>query len=179
MYKSLGMIFVTHKFQGHRVDAVALVTWWWSVIENVSQVGVAAGTQQFDTTHAVIVVRALANVCRIQFSMKTWPSTTRVELALRAEQGVVAADTVIISGFNMVAILPAERGLCTGLAGHSVLLGIQLILPLPWFLDDLFHIAHCKGQTGREPFARWMYLTMLKSHELSWVFFADKGGFQS
>ena len=157
------MIFVTHKLQGHRVDAIALVAWRWSVIENVPQVSIAAGAQQFDAAHTVTVIRSLANVCRVKFPMKTWPATTRVELALRAEQRVVTADTVIVPGFNMVAVLSAERGLGTGLAGHTVLFGIQLILPLPRLFNDLFHSAHCKLQTGREPFTRWMYSIMLKS----------------
>ena len=141
------MIFIIHESQGHRVDAITLVAWWWSVIENMSQVGVTAGAKQFDTAHTMIVIGALGYVCAIEFTMKTRPATTRVELAIRTEKRVVAADAVIISGLGMITVFPAERGFGTSLAGHPVLFVVQLILPLLRLLDDFLHsVVHCKVQ---------------------------------
>lgn len=76
---------------------------------------------------------------------------------------MVTTGTVIVPGFGMFVVLSAEGRLGARLARDTVLLGIQLVLPLLWFFDDLLHATHCKGQAAREPFALWMHLTMLKS----------------
>ena len=50
------MVSVFGKLKCGRVNAVAQAGWWWTVIENVAQVGTAAGTEDFRSMHTVAIV---------------------------------------------------------------------------------------------------------------------------
>ena len=92
---------------------------------------------------AMAGVRSLFDFCRVQFSMKAGPATTRVVLALRAEQGVIATDAVIGAVPGMIAVFSTERCFGAGLTGYTVLLGIQLGLPLLFTFCDFIHGFLC------------------------------------
>lgn len=94
--------------------------------------------------HAVAGIRALGDLCCIQFAMETGPTAAGVVFAIGAEQEVAAADACIPAFFGMVAILPAEGRLGARLTGDAVLFGIKLCLPLLVALGNFFHsICHC------------------------------------
>ena len=136
------MSFVIHEFQRCRIYTITLTGRWWAVIENMTEVGITMGAQQFDATAAETVIRALGDFCCIQFAVKTWPATTRVVFAARAEQGVTTTNAVIKPRLSMVAVFSAERCFGTSFAGYAVLFRIQLSLPLLLVFGDFFHSVH-------------------------------------
>ncbi len=75
-----------------------------------------------------------------------------MKLALRIEQGVIAANAVISATVKMITVLAGKRRFRTRLAGDPELLGIKLFPPFFRCFIDLVHmimseqIKHTKEQ---------------------------------
>ena len=99
----------------------------------------AVTTHQFDSVHAMLVVRTLQDVGLIQFRVEAGPSTAGVEFAVRIKQCMAAADTVIISTLPTLIVFTAVRRFGASLPGDTVLLRRQLLFP---FLVGLANFCH-------------------------------------
>lgn len=67
------------QINGYGVDAIAQARGGGSVVEDVTQVGVAAGTGDFDAAHAKAQVFVLVDSVGVNGVKKAGPSAVRVE----------------------------------------------------------------------------------------------------
>ena len=112
------------------------------------EVSVAMPAQQFDPAHAEAEVRALNNIGFLQLRMKTGPATACVELAAGVEQGMTAADAMILPPVPALFVNPAERRLGAGLPRDPVLLRVELLFPL---LVSFVYFCHASIVTKPGP----------------------------
>ena len=84
-----------HLLQRRGIDAVAEAGWGRSVVKDVTEVSVALATQHFspgqEKTSVALSADALAGCWR----MKAGPAGARIELRVRIEENVPAADAAI------------------------------------------------------------------------------------
>ena len=99
----------------------------------------AITTQQFDSVHAMLVVRTLQDVGFIQFRVEAGPSAAGVELTVRIKQGMAAADAVIVSTLPALIVFTAVRRFGACLPGNTILFRRQLLFPLLVGLANFCH----------------------------------------
>ena len=124
------------------------------------EVRVAMPAQQFDPAHAEAEVRALNNIGFLELRMKTGPATSCVELAAGVEQGMTAADAMILPRVPALFVNPAEWRLGAGLPRDPVLLRIELLFPL---LVSFVYFCHASIVTKPGPGAYSMLKIYAKS----------------
>lgn len=88
------------------------------------------------------------NIGFLQLRMKTGPATACVELAVGVEQGMTAADAMILAPVPALFVDPAEWRLGAGLPRDPVLLRIELLFPL---LVSFVYFCHASIVTKPGP----------------------------
>src|SRR5262249_38360770 len=101
-----------------------------SVLEDVTQVAVTAGTEDLGSDHAVGVVDFRGHVLLGHGPEETRPASAGVELGVRGEQRQATADAGVDALTFVVQQGAAEGTLRALTAGNADLLGRQLLRPL-------------------------------------------------
>src|SRR3954468_11234975 len=101
-----------------------------AVLEDMPQMRAALFAHHLGSPHAECAVGFSLHVFLGDRRPEAGPSRARLELGVRAEQGVRAAHAEVRPLLVVLIILARERALGTFLAGYGVLLGSQLLLPL-------------------------------------------------
>lgn len=101
-----------------------------AIIEDVPQVTIAFGTENFHPAHAIAEIRFEPHILSIDGLEKAWPTRARFKLCVALEQRKVAANAVV-GAFLLVVQIPAAEGGFRSLAPQNpVLLFRQPLLPL-------------------------------------------------
>jgi len=96
----------------------------------MTKMGIAMTAQQFDTAHAMSVVRPLHNIRFFEFRVEAGPAATCIELAVCIEQRLIAAHGMVLLLVPALLIFGALRRFGPRLLGHPVLVGRQLRFPI-------------------------------------------------
>ena len=129
------MLLRLPKLERGRVDAVAETGGFGAILEDMPEVCIATGAMDFRATHEEGVVLGAAHMIG-KGCVKAWPTRARLKLGVRVKEIKVAGDAVVDAFLMVVVILAAEGGFCTMLAGDTVLLRSELLLPLSIRLRD-------------------------------------------
>lgn len=68
--------------KGERVHAIAAMGGWWTIVENVAEVGVAPRTEHFHPDHAVAQVVRGADIQVRDWGEKAGPPCTRIKFCV-------------------------------------------------------------------------------------------------
>ena len=77
---SIGVVGFLLKLKRNRIDAITLPGWYWSIIEYMAEMSIAAPAQHFGTDHAKARIGVLADIRSGSWLPETWPARTRVVL---------------------------------------------------------------------------------------------------
>ena len=79
LLRRVSRFFIAVQINGYGVDAIAQARGGGAVVEDVTQVGVAAGAGDFDAAHAKAQVFVLVDAFGVNGVKKAGPSAVRVE----------------------------------------------------------------------------------------------------
>src|SRR5690606_11215843 len=128
----------------HRVNAIPQPCRRWAVGEDVAQVGVAAGAEDFGAVHAVAVVFAGGDGVFADGGVVAGPAAAGVELGVGVEQGCVAAHAVVLARLTL-EVIGAGKWPFGPLESANLILGvIQLGAPGVVRLDYFVHISSAR-----------------------------------
>src|SRR5476649_609979 len=125
-----GRLLLRIESQRRRIDAVAQAGRRWPVFKHVAQVRVALAAQRFHAFHEQAGIGLGADVFLGGRRPETRPAGAGLELFLRPEQRIAAADAAVHARLMVVPITSRERPLRALLAGYRELFGRQFLLPL-------------------------------------------------
>src|SRR5471030_137321 len=116
--------------QRRRIDAITKAGSRRPILKHVAQVRVALAAQRFHTLHEQAGIGLGAGGFLDDGRPETRPAGSRLELFLRPEQRIAAADAAVHARLMVVPITSRERPLRALLAGYRELFGRQFLLPL-------------------------------------------------
>src|SRR5262245_26937817 len=80
---ALGLVGA-HKVEAGRINAIALASRSWAIIEDMPQMAAAATAPDFNPVHAMAKILKRLYYCRVHV-VERRPATARIELCLRSE----------------------------------------------------------------------------------------------
>src|ERR1700733_6210979 len=119
-----------NKSQSRFVNTIPQIGGLRSVVKHVPKMRVAARAMDFSALYQQAEVRTSADVFFGDRRPKAGPAGARIELGVRAEHGIVAADAAKNPVLVELIIRSAERRVGSLLARHIILLGAKLLVPL-------------------------------------------------
>ena len=126
------------ELQGCGIHAITQVCRLGAVVKDMAKVCLAFSTGDFRPSLPQASVHGRSDIFFRNGSPETRPSGARVELCVRAEYGIVAADATI-EPFVVNIVLAAERSFGALVAGYLVLQRAQLPLPFVVGLVNFLH----------------------------------------
>ena len=114
----------------------------------MAEMRIALAAEHFGACHTVAVIGFSGNVLFGNGSPKAWPTGSRFELCIGAEQGVAAANATIHAFVVQLVILASEGRLGALFAGDRKLLGSELALPLFVAFDYFFSGHNSQSLSG-------------------------------
>lgn len=127
------------KLKGGGVHAIPLASRSWAIVEDMAQVGITYGAEDFGAYHEMTEVPFGSNIFSLGRGRKARPPGTRVILGGGGKQLGPTTDAGVDSGRFVVMVFSGKGALGTVFAGHLVLLGGELLLPLCVGLLDFFN----------------------------------------
>src|SRR5580692_10558998 len=127
----------SHEVQRDGIHAIPQTRGFWSIIEYMPQMRVAAAAGNRVALHTKAVVRTLDDVDGRYRLPETRPPGAGFELRLRIVQRGIAADATVQTVGMIARVLAREGYLGALLPGYAKCRGRQLRLPLRISLDDL------------------------------------------
>src|SRR5881396_545886 len=121
------------------IDAVAHSCRLRSVIEDVAEVGIAPAARQLGSLHDQAVVGPCLDVLPGDGLPEARPAGPGLELGVRREQVVAAADALVDPLLVVVPVPSREGSLRPLFAGDLELRGCELLAPFIVRLDDPVH----------------------------------------
>ncbi len=103
--------------EGDGIHTVAASRWAGAVVEDMAQVGVAAGALVFDSGHAKGGVQLVDYILFGDGGEEAGPAGTGIEFGLRIKQGCAAADAAVDALRVVLVQLAGEGSLGASLAG--------------------------------------------------------------
>jgi len=133
-----------NQFQRCRIDAISQACRLRPIGEHMAEVGITAGTADFDTQHTVAAVFAAGNPLFGRRVPITGPARAGIELGFGTEQRRITADTMIDAGCLCIPVLARERRFSAMLAADGILFIIQQFSQLfpAEYLFTVCHLVH-------------------------------------
>ena len=102
--------------------------------------GIAGGALDFDSLHPQTVVLDEVQAVSIGGSKEAGPTAARIKLGVRAEEELVAANAMVVTGSLFVPVHAGEGSFRARLTGDMKLLGREL--STPFFIAFFDSVAH-------------------------------------
>src|SRR5271165_2620603 len=126
-----------HKSERRGIHAIPQMRRRGTIVENMAQMRIAFSARHCRSDHAITRVSDAANVFGRDRLPEAWPAGSRIELRLRVEQGIVAANTAVEALVVQVPILSRVGDFGVGVAGYFKSARSQLLPPFVFGFDDL------------------------------------------
>ena len=123
-------VSATPELQGSAVDAVALTGGGGTVTEHVSEMGIAASTENLPAHHSMASIFLGCDGSRADPLPETWPAGAGVEFAVGTEQRNVTTDAVVHPAVLEIPVSAGKGPFRASLACHLELFRSQLLTPL-------------------------------------------------
>ena len=75
----IGWVHVGFKIERDGIHAITLVGWWWTIVEDMPEVRVAAAARYLGAYHAVSFIERVLRGTLANVFEETWPAATTVK----------------------------------------------------------------------------------------------------
>ena len=103
--------------------------WGRTIVENMSEVGLAASAHHLHAVHAVRMIFGIDHAVGRNRLKEGRPSATAFKFTVAVEEGVTAGLAAVQTGFEMIPVRPREGPLGAFLARDAVYTRIEYLLP--------------------------------------------------
>ncbi len=131
------LFFFGGKVQRQRVDAEAFAGRRWAVVEDMTEVRIAAGTTDFCAVEAIACVFKKINTAGKGF-VKSRPSAAGVKFALGRKEGITAGGTGVSAVLVKFVITAREHRFGAFFTQNMVLLGCEAFFEVVLFHGGTF-----------------------------------------
>ena len=125
----IGRVHVGFKIERDGIHTITLVGWWWTIIEDMPEMRIAATACYLGAYHAVSFIEYILRSTLTNVFEEARPATTTVKLGVGSEQWISANRTVVSSDYIVFVILSCECALSMRFASYEVKLAWQNVRP--------------------------------------------------